>query len=809
MRLLHGVPVSVLWLLEDNTEAMRNLKREAEAHGIAANRLVFAPRVSGPDHLARHRVADLFLDTQPYGAHTTASDALWAGLPVLTALGPTFASRVAASLLRAIGMPEMIADSIETYEAMALKLARDPAALAAARAKLSERRETSALFDTARFTRNLESAYIAMWQRWQRSEPARSFAVEAGANRDGTSGQIPDAAAAAYFQGCTLANEGRHQQALAAFERAIAIAPNFAEALTNRGALLLAAKHHQAALQSFDAALAVNPAMMPAWNNRGNALCELGRYDEAIASYNRVLALSPDVFETVLNRSNALIASRRADEALAGYESALKIRPDSADALKGRANALFELKRFDDAVADYASVLARNPKQDYAQGDLVFSKLQICDWRELNESTDAVIAGVRAGTRVANPFGFLALSSDPQDQKQCAGLWVSDKYPAAAQPVLRGERGAHEKIRIAYLSADFRNHAVAHTMAGVFEHHDRARFETIGVSWGPDDAHDMRARLRDAFCQFIDVDRESDSQVVSRLRDMKIDITVDLMGFTAESRSAILAARAAPIQINYLGFPGTTNVPAMDYLLADAVVIPEEDRRHYSETVVYLPNSYLPLDGTRRRGAAPSRRQAGLPETGFIFACFNNSFKFSPPVFDIWMRLLRRIEGSVLWLSAVHQAAARNLALEARNRGVDSSRLVFAPYVPGPDDHLARLGLADLFLDTLPYNAHATAADAILAGLPVLTCKGTTFAGRVAASLLYAAGLPELVTESLPAYEALALKLADDPALLASLRNRLAASRTANSAFDTARFTRNLEAAYLKMLEQRRREITS
>jgi predicted O-linked N-acetylglucosamine transferase (SPINDLY family) len=810
MQLLRELPGSVLWLLEDNADAVRNLKREAEARGIGADRLVFAPRVSGAEHLARHRLADLFLDTQPYGAHTTASDALWTGLPVLTVRGSTFASRVAASLLHAVGMPEMISDSFEDYEAMALKFARHPVELAAMRARLSANRDKSALFDTARFTRNLELAYDAMWQRWQRGEAPRDFSVQQDSNPARTTGQIPDAAVAAYVQGCGLAAQGHAEQAIAAFERAIVIAPHFAEALTNRGALLMAAKSHEAALKSFDAALAVNPAMMPAWNNRGNALSELGRYDEAIASYNRVLALKPDVFEALLNRSNALLASRRADEALSGYDSALTIRPDCADALKGRANALFELKRFDEAVADYETVVARNPQHDYAQGDLVFSKLQICDWRNLKPAVDAVIAGVRAGKRTVNPFEFLTLSSDSQDQKQCAGLWVRDKYPASGEPAWHGSRrGAPEKIRIAYLSGDFRNHPVAHAMAGVFEHHDRTRFETIGVDWGSDDASEMRARLRGAFSQFIDVGRESDSEIASRLRDMKIDIAVDLMGFTAEGRSAILAAHVAPIQVNYLGFAGTMNAPYMDYLLADDVVIPQEQQRYYSETIVHLPGSYLPVDGTRRIGEAPSRRQTGLPEAGFVFACFNNSYKFSPAVFDIWMRLLKRTEGSVLWFSAVNAAAARNLAEEAQERGVDASRLIFAPYEPRAEDHLARLGLADLFLDTLPYNAHATAADAMLAGVPVLTCKGGTFAGRVAASLLHAAGLPELVTESLDAYEAMALRLAGDRAMLRDLKKRLAANRNTHPVFDTASFTRNLEAAYLQMCEHRRTGVIS
>jgi predicted O-linked N-acetylglucosamine transferase (SPINDLY family) len=809
MRLLAKVPASVLWLLEDNPDAMRNLRREAEAQGVAPSRLVFAPRVSGADHLARHCLADLFLDTEPYGAHTTASDALWAGLPVVTTLGPTFASRVAASLLHAVGVPELVSDTLDAYEALALRLANAPGALAAIKAKLAQNRENCPLFDTARFTRNLESAYLSMWQLWQQGEPAKSFSVDGDAAPAPAAQPIPEAAVAAYIEGCRLAAENRLDRAMAAFERAIVIAPAFVEALTNHGALLLAAKKHEDALKSFDAALAINPTMVEAWNNRGNALAEMGRQEEAVSSYDKVLAAKPGMFEPLLNRANALLALRRAGDALAGFDRALNARPDNADALKGRANALFELKRFEEAIAGYEAALARAPEQEYARGDLAFSKLQCCDWRGWHNDRDDLAAAVRAGKRVVNPFQFLALSQNPETQRQCAAIWVADKFPPRPKPVGQSAPATAKKIRIAYLSADFRNHAVAHAMAGVFEHHDRAQFETIAIAWGENDGSEMRARLGQAFHQFINVERESDSQVAGRLRAMDVNIAVDLMGFTAECRTGIFAARAAPIQVNYLGFPGTMSAPYMDYLLADRIVIPEADQRHYGEAILYLPDSYLPLDCARAIGKTPSRREAGLPETGFVFASFNNSFKFSAPVFDIWMRLLQRVENSVLWLSHANPAAQRNLAQEAQKRGIEPGRLIFAPFAARAEDHLARLGVADLFLDTLPYNAHATAADALYAGLPVLTCKGESFAGRVAASVLSAAGLPELVTESHDAYEALALKLAGDSGMLAQLKTRLAQNRQTHPLFDTAGFTRHLEAAYVQMWERHRSTSTS
>jgi predicted O-linked N-acetylglucosamine transferase (SPINDLY family) len=553
---------------------------------------------------------------------------------------------------------------------------------------------------------------------------------------------------------------------------------------------------------SFDAALAVDPGLIEAWNNRGNVLSAMGRHEEAVTSYDRVLAARPQLFEAQVNRGTALLASRRVEEAFASYDKAARMKLDNADALNGRANALFELKRFEEAIGDYEGVLRLNPEHAYVAGNLAFSRLHCCDWRFLNEDRERLKTAIGQSKPVVNPFQNLALSPSASAQKQCATLWVADKYPAAPKPLWNGERYGHQRIRIAYLSADFRDHAVAQSLAGMFERHDRTRFETIAISWGPPDEGEMRTRLVGAFDQFIDAEGTSDSELARRLREMEIDIAVDLMGFTGECRPGILALRPAPIQVNYLGFPGTMGAPYMDWLIADRVAIPESERGHYSESIVYLADSFFPTDSKRRIANAPTRHEAGLPETGFVFASFNNSYKFSPELFDIWMRLLSAIEGSVLWLSSVNPAAARNLKREAEARGVDADRLIFAPFLARSEDHLARLSLADLFLDTLPYNAHATAADALWAGVPLVTVAGSTFAGRVAASLLQAVGLTELITESLEAYETLALKLARDASALAVVKAKLAANRETHALFDTANFTRNLEAAYLTLWER-------
>ena len=616
----------------------------------------------------------------------------------------------------------------------------------------------------------------------------------------------PRSADAFFMRGCALQRLDRNADALDCFDNAIALRPGFVEALINRGALLTAAKRHADALKSFDAALAISPQMVEAWNNRGNVLSELGRHQDAVASYDKVLTLRPGFVEALINRGTALVALHRLDEALASYDQAAQLSPERADALAGCANALFEAKQYERAADFYAATLARDPDYAYARGNLAFSRLHCCDWRSLDSDRTVIARQLKADRRAINPFQVIALFDSPSDLKRCANLWAADKYPSPPASVERKERNAdHSKIRIAYLSADFNGHAVATLLAGVFEQHDKTRFETIAVSFTDSDGGAMRKRLERCFDRGIDVAGKSDREVASLVRDMEIDIVVDLMGYTGECRPGIFALRPAPVQVNFLGFPGTMGTSYIDYIVADRIVIPEEHKPHYSESVIHLPDTYLPADSTRAiAGHKPTRTQAGLPEDGFVFCSFNNSYKFTPEMFDVWMRLLESVEGSVLWLPQTNAAAVRNLRAEAAKRGISERRLVFAPFLRDGQDHLARLSLADLFVDTLPYNAHSTAVDALWAGVPLLTLQGAAFAGRVAASALTAAGLSELIVSSLDAYEALALKLAREPQTLAALRAKLGHARGRCALFDTARYTRNLEAAYLTMWEQRR-----
>lgn len=499
---------------------------------------------------------------------------------------------------------------------------------------------------------------------------------------------------------------------------------------------------------------------------------------------------------------------QRHDDALAEYDRALALRPGYIEACYNRGVVLQDSRRYEDAALAFAQLLELAPACPYAAGKLEYLRLLCCDWTSYHDQLAQLSGDVRAGRRVCDPFSFAALSDAPAAQLVCARTYAADRYPPAVPPLWSGERYDHDKIRVAYLSADFHEHATTHLMAGLFEHHDADRFEITAISFGPDRQDGMRQRLIKAFSRFVDVRGKSDREVALLLREMEIDIAVDLKGYTQGSRPGILAQRPAPVQINYLGMPATMGTSCMDYIIADAWVIPPDHHLHYAEQILYLPDSYQATDDSRNIDAhTPSRADLSLPEQGFVFCCFNNNYKITPDLFTLWMRLLHQVSGSVLWLLEDNPVATRNLRAQAQLHGIAPERLVFAPRVAA-GAHLARHRRADLCLDTLPYNAHTTASDALWAGLPVLTCAGETFAGRVAASLLNAAGLPELITRDLDHYAALALELARNPARLRDIRARLAHNRGTCPLFATDRFRRHLESAYILLWERCRRQET-
>ena len=650
---------------------------------------------------------------------------------------------------------------------------------------------------------------IALKPDFAEAYNARSMALqdldhpaEAMASCDKAIALKPGYAEAYDNRGIALLDLKRAEAALASHDRAIALKPDCAEAHNNRGNALLELKRPEEALASYDKALALRADYARAFNNRGNALLELKRPEEALANYDQALALKSEFAEAHNNRGNALLELKRPEEALASYDQAVALKPAYAEAYNNRGNAMRELKRLDEAIANYDKALLLKADFPGAEGVRLYTKLQCCDWSDYDLECAHLISSVRNGTINTSPLAFLAIPSSSKERLRCAELWAAHNYPPCEKPNSQRQRSAHNRIRIAYLSADFRQHPVAYSVAGIFECHDRSRFDVTAISFGPDDGSDLRRRVAGAFERFVDARTYSDSQIADLVRKLEIDIMIDLTGFTEGSRTGVFARRAAPIQVSYLGYLGTMGAVYIDYIIADRTVIPDDQRDFYSEKIVYMPDSFWPADRARRiSDRIFTRQECGLPPDGFVFCCFNSNYKLTPDIYDIWMRVLQRVDGSVLWLATAGSTAARNLRSEAARRGVDPERVVLAPLMPLPE-HQARLRLADLFLDTLPYNAGATAVDTLWAGVPVLTRIGDTFAGRIAASAIKAVELPELITTTPEAYEALAVEYATRPNKLDEIKQELAHKRLTAPLFDTRRLTKHIEAAYTAMYER-------
>jgi predicted O-linked N-acetylglucosamine transferase (SPINDLY family) len=596
--------------------------------------------------------------------------------------------------------------------------------------------------------------------------------------------------------GTVLAQQGNRQEALAQYDQALKQRGDFFEALFNRGNLHLESGRGQEALTDYEKAVALRSDMAGLWNNRGTALRRLHRLEEALHSYERAAALAPTHVNALTNRAIVLFDLRRLDQALTASEAALVVQADFAEALYIRGNILRDLGRLREAQENFERVLQVAPHHALALNGLAQTSASLCDWAKTASLAPRLKSDVEAGRAVIQPFVLMGYSEDAALLRRCAENYVHRIAPAQP-PLSDGKPYGHGRIRLAYLSADFHQHPTAQLMVELFERHDRDRFEVAALAFGPDDGSPMRQRLVKAFDSFDDVRPLSDLDIARLIRAREIDIAVDLNGHTHQARPGIFSHRPAPVQMNYLVYPGTIGASYMDTILADRIVLPSDQQPFFSEKIVHLPDCYQANDATRLVPPAPSRAEAGLPESGFVFCCFNNSWKITAPVFDIWMRLLQQVPDSVMWL--LDSPANDNLRAEAEKRGVDGGRLVFAPKLP-PGQHLARHQLADLFLDTLPYNAHTTCSDALWAGLPVVTCYGAAFHGRVAASLLKAIDLPELVTTRPEDYEALALDLARNPALLKATRDKLRRNRLTTPLYDSERFRRNIEAAYEAML---------
>jgi protein O-GlcNAc transferase len=614
----------------------------------------------------------------------------------------------------------------------------------------------------------------------------------------------PNAAEAYLSRGNAFRKLRQLTAALADYDRGITIQPKLAEAHSNRGIILQELRQLDAALVSCNRALELDPGLAGAYLNRGVVLRHTRRLDAALCDYDRALALSPDFAEAHMEKGIALAQLKRHEASIASYRLAIAAKPDYADAYVNLGNALYELERLDAGLACFDKALELDAESHYLPGLRLHLKMQMCDWRDLQVDIELVARGVEAGRLVSPPFPVLAFSRSPLLHRQAARIWMRDQCAQNDLPRAFAARTKNAKVKIGYFSADFYAHATSYLMAGLFEMHDRSRFGIVAFSFSPDSGDDMANRVRAAFDQFIDVRNQSDAEVAMLARRLQIDIAVDLKGYTGENRAGIFANGAAPLQVNYLGYPGSLGADYMDYIVADRTLIPEGYEGCYDEKIIYMPGSYQVNDGRRADAdRIVTREECGLPRTGFVFCCFNNNFKITPEIFDCWMRILKRVDGSALWLFEGYSGAPKNLRGEAEIRDVNPERLVFAKRLPLAE-HLTRHRLADLFLDTLPYNAHTTASDALWAGVPVVTCAGEAFPSRVAASLLMALGMPELVTATLEEYEELAVALALDPKRLKGLTHKLSDIRPTTPLFDTRHFTRCLESAYAQMYERYR-----
>ena len=595
---------------------------------------------------------------------------------------------------------------------------------------------------------------------------------------------------------------GRHDQALNSYEKAISINPNFANAYNNLGNLYLDLGREDDAINSYSRAIQINPNFAQAHNNLGNLFKDIERYEDAIQSYKKAIKANPQLSEAINNLGNLFKTLNQLDNAINCYKKAVAINPDFAEAHYNLGIVFKKTNKKEKALISLERAWLLKPSMDYILGDLLSAKCNFCSWDDYYALIDELQLKISNNKKVVNPFNLLGLIDDPSLQRKAAEIFANDQYPKKyALPEIQ-QYQKHPRIRIGYFSADFHNHATMHLMAELFELHKKSLFEIIAFSFGPDKKDEWRQRAVNSFDKFIDVRHKSDLEVSMIARKMEIDIAVDLKGYTRDCRPKIFVESCAPIQVSFLGYPGTMATDFIDYLIADQTLIPKEKRAHYSEKIAYMPYSYQVNVSDRDVSQVPvSRYEHGLPKTGFVFCCFNNNYKITISVFSIWMRILLAVEGSVLWLLENESITKKNLIQEAEKFGINKDRLVFAKMVP-VEDHLSRIRLADLFIDTLPCNAHTTASDALRMGVPVLTCLGESFASRVAASLLSALKLHSLITSNHSEYESLAIELATQPKKLKAIKDILAISLSSETLYNAKLFTQNLESAYMQMYER-------
>jgi len=610
----------------------------------------------------------------------------------------------------------------------------------------------------------------------------------------------------ALFDRCRLLHsENKLAEVEPLYRQLLQRAPNHADGLHLFGVLHFQLGKREAAIPLIQKAVGLNPNDPGMQNNLGNALRDAWRCQEAIAHYDQATALKPDYGEAYSNKGTAYRALNRTRAAAECFAEAIKVTPDNPQPYFNLANIYLAVKRFQDAYTCFRKAFSLDPKMEMALGNLLLVKQQLCDWRNWDEDFAALIDGIDAGEMVCAPFTTLTLPISGLRRHKVATNYAQKAFPPPKMPAWNGERYEHDIIRVGYLSADFRAHAVSHLTAEIYERHDRSKFEIYGFSLTASGGSDIRNRLDSAFDHIHELQEKSDDEVTALIRELEIDILVDLGGYTDGSRTRILANRPAPVQINFLGYPGTMGADFIDYIIGDATLIPPAHLATYAEKVIAMPDCYQPTDTKKKISeTATTRADWGLSEGAFIFCSFNNTFKLTPDVFAIWMRILLAVENSQLWLVEITDGIQENLSKEARKLGVAPERLVFAKHAPYPD-HLERHRHADLFLDSFHYNAGTMASEALWMGLPVLTRTGDSFSNRMATSLLTCLDMPELITATSDEYEKRAIEFATKPGEIAAVAKKLRENIKSRPLFDMKRYTRNLDAAFLQVAERTRK----
>jgi len=593
----------------------------------------------------------------------------------------------------------------------------------------------------------------------------------------------------------------RHEEAIAAYDQLIKLQGNDHLLFNDRGVSYKKLGKNIFAIQDYNRALALNPNYAEAYSNRANAYTQLRQFDQALQDYDRALTLNPNYAEAYSNRANAYTQLRQFDQALQDYTRALSINPNYAEAHSNRANTLRILKQYGNALQGYQKALALDPHAEFVPGMALHLKMMMCDWNNYDADLHNLSTLISNGQAASEPFPVLSLLDSLQLQLQITRIYQAIKFKGIERLSLPAPANRQNKIRIGYFSADFRDHPVSYLLVELFERHDRSRFETFAFSLGENTNDSMRNRLSKAFDHFIDVENASDSEIANLSRSHEIDIVVDLGGYTAGARPEIFALRAAPIQVSYIGYLGTMGTGFIDYIVADKTLIPEESRQFYTEKIAYLPSYQANPSDRKIAKKVFTRAELGISENAFVFCCFNNNYKITPPTFASWMNILRAVEGSVLYLYSENDWVQAHLENTVSAHGITKDRLIFGKRLPMPE-YLARYQAADLFLDTFPYNAGTTTSDSLWAGTPVLTLMGETFASRMAASLLTAIDMPELITRSSQEYEALAIKIAQDKKLASGLKSKLQTNKLNTKLFNTSAFVQSLEALYTQMYQR-------